>query len=468
MPADPATETRSIFARHALLPGGWAENVRIDVNEDGTIGAVATGQHLRRSDAARIVLPAPGNLHSHSFQRAMAGMTERRAAGRDSFWTWRELMYRFLDVLTPDQLEAVAAFTFMEMLEAGYAAVGEFHYVHHQPGGAPYDALAETSERMMAAAGATGIGLTHLPVLYTYGGAGKQDLKGGQLRFGCDPERFEALFTAARSTLERSLPADARIGIAPHSLRATEPDALKAIFAAHPADPVHMHAAEQTLEVEEVEAWLGARPIDWIASNLPLDQRWCLIHSTHMTEAETLALAGSGAVAGLCPITESNLGDGIFNAEAYLDADGHIGIGSDSNIRIALSEELRTLEYSQRLRDRARNVLAGDPKGPAEGATGQRLYASALAGSARALDRHAGAIETGRLADLVAIDGDAIALAALTPHQFIDGWVFAGDDRLVTDVWAAGRHCVENGQHKDHAAITARYRAAVESLVARI
>ncbi len=449
----------AIHAKRALLGAEWARDVRVIV--DGLhIALIETGVVAESADTrVDTLLPAPGNLHSHSFQRAMAGMTEHRASGRDNFWSWRELMYRFLNRLTPDQIEAIAGLVFMEMLEAGYAAVGEFHYVHHQPGGAPYDDLAELSGRICAAAAETGIGLTHLPVLYTYGGASKAPLRGGQLRFGNDLDRFQTMVQATGRYLA-DCPADTSLGVAPHSLRATAPDELAALLAAFPDMPIHIHAAEQMQEVEQVSNWLGARPVEWLLANTGLDKRWCLIHATHMTERETHGLAASGAVVGLCPITESNLGDGIFDGERYLAAGGMFGVGSDSNIRIALGEELRTFEYSQRLRDQARNVLAS-----ADCSVGQTLYSGALQGAARALNRHSGQIAVGFLADMVAIDSEAPALYALCDDQLLDGMIFVAGQGIVRDVWSAGRHTVENGRHWARDAVLKRYRKAIMCLL---
>jgi formimidoylglutamate deiminase len=454
----------TIHARHALLPDGWAENVRVAFEEDGRIESILMGQDSatqRGVVQVGILLPAMANLHSHSFQRAMAGRTEFRAEGRDSFWTWRELMYRFTAALTPDQIEAIANLVFMEMLEAGYASVGEFHYLHHLPGGTAYDDLAETSLRIFAAANTSGIGLTHLPVLYTFGGAGEKPLGDAQARFGNDGDRFVALVEAARAGADKSLPADARVGIAPHSLRATSPELLREMVTHFVDGPIHIHIAEQPREVEDVSEWLGVRPVEWLLRNLDVDGRWCLVHATHMTDAETVALAKSGAVAGLCSITEANLGDGPFNGPTYLAAGGAIGLGSDSNVRISLAEEIRMLEYSQRLRDVSRNVmLAG------EGSVGESLYRRCLAGGAQALGRDSGAIAVGQLADLVALDGGHLVFAGLDPEQFLDGWIFGGDDRVVRDVWSAGRHMVRDGRHIERDKIEAGYRKAIATLMA--
>ena len=389
-------------------------------------------------------------------------MTEYRMAGKDSFWTWRDLMYRFTANLTPEHIEAIAAFVFLEMQEAGYASVGEFHYLHHQAGGATYDDLGELSSRIATAAAKTGIGLTHLPVLYTYGGAGQMPLEAGQARFGNSVDRFNDLVARARDVVAH-LPADCQVGIAPHSLRATSPDDLKAVLAAHTAGPVHIHIAEQPKEVADISAWLGARPVEWLLANADVTTNWCLIHATHMTADETTKMAKSGAVAGLCPVTEANLGDGPFNGPGYLDAGGAFGVGSDSNVLVSLTEELRTLEYSQRLRDVARNVMV-----VGEGSVGDTIYTGAAKGGAQALGRGAGEIAVGELADVVAIDSAAPSMCALRQDQILDGLVFAAKDDVVTDVWSAGRHAVQSGRHVKRDDIVAAYKLAMQSLMASL
>lgn len=451
-----------IFAKQAKLSTGWASNVRV-AHVDGWITDISADQSPQPTDVCvDILLPALGNLHSHSFQRAMAGMTEYRMACKDSFWTWRDLMYRFTANLTPEHIEAIAGLVFLEMQEAGYASVGEFHYLHHQPGGTPYDDLGELSGRIASAAAATGIGLTHLPVLYTYGGAGQAPLEDGQARFGNSVDRFNDLVARARDVVAGLL-ADCRIGIAPHSLRATSPDDLKSVLAAHDAGPVHIHISEQPKEVADISAWLGARPVEWLLANADVAQNWCLIHATHMTAQETVNMAKSGAVAGLCPVTEANLGDGPFNGPNYLEAGGAIGVGSDSNVLISLTEELRTLEYSQRLRDVARNVMV-----VGEGSVGETLYMGAAKGGAQALGRDGGEIAVGKLADVVAIDSSAPSLCALRQDQLLDGLVFAAKDDVVTDVWSAGRHAVRSGRHVKRDAIHSAYKDAIKSLMASL
>jgi len=472
-----------IRAAQALLPDGWAFDVSVGVGEDGRLASVErapVGERAAEASAVGVgsaggpdetyevqrvdvLLPAPANAHSHAFQRAMAGLAERRGPDpSDSFWTWRRLMYRFLDRLGPDEIEAIAAFVQMEMLEAGYACNVEFHYLHHQVGGARYEDLAELSGRIVAAAATSGIGLTLLPVHYEYGGLDRRALAGGQRRFGTDIDTFAQLLEGAGEALGH-LPPDARLGVAPHSLRAIDAAHLPALLGLAPQAPFHMHLAEQSAEVDEVQEALGARPVEWLLDNADVDQRWCLIHCTQMLAHETLALARSGAVAGLCPITESSLGDGIFDGASFLGAGGRIAIGSDSNVRIALVEELRTLEYSQRLRDRSRAALA-----TADRSTGRRLFDAVLAGGAQAAGRGAGGIEVGSPADLLALDTDRVDLDGRTGDTLLDSLVFAGDDAMVSDVWAAGRHLVSGGRHRARESIVANYRAAMRGLQAAL
>lgn len=450
----------TVHAKSALIGSDWVSDLRVEVKE-GRISRVETGARPQpQDDQVDVLLPALANLHSHSFQRAMAGMTETRADGRESFWTWRNLMYRFLDRLTPDQIEAIAALVFIEMQEAGYASVGEFHYVHHQPGGQPYETRSELSQRIFAAAQQTGIGLTHLPVLYTYGGVQQEPLAGGQLRFGQSVDAYLRLVEDCRKGAPHP---DSLVGIAPHSLRATSASDLQTLLQAAPQGPVHIHIAEQTQEVRDVQTALGATPVSWLLDNADVNDHWCLIHATHMTDAETQAMARSGAVAGLCPITEANLGDGIFNGAVYGQAGGSFGVGSDSNVRISLSEELRMLEYSQRLRDRERTVLVQQA-----GSVGHALYTGAAEGGAQALSRDAGQIAVGKLADMVAIDRTHPTLCALTDDQLLDGLCFAAHDGVVTDLWSAGRHMVRQGRHVNRDQIISAYRVGIADLLSAV
>ena len=447
-----------LFAETALLPDGWASNVRVEV-ADGRIVAVKLGVV---ADAQKLgcLLPAPVNLHSHAFQRAMAGMTERRGPSPDSFWTWRTLMYRFLDHLSPDDVQAIAAFQQMETLEAGYAGVAEFHYLHHQPGGAPYDDLAEMSGRIVAAARDTGIGLTLLPVLYQQGGCDGRALTSGQLRFGNDMDRFAKLWQGAGA---HATGADMVVGVAPHSLRAVSVQGLQAVVALAPQAPVHLHIAEQVAEVAEVLAHRGARPVEWLLQNAEVDARWCAVHATQMEPSETLQLVASGAVAGLCPITEANLGDGIFDGMRWLGAGGRFGVGSDSNVRISLTEELRSLEYSQRLAGKGRAMFA-----TADKSTGRVLFEGVVQGGAQAAGRQSGGIRVGDWADMLALDMGAVDLEGRQGDDILDAFIFAGDDRLVTDVWSAGRHVVTGGRHLARERIEAGYRRVMARLRAKL
>jgi formimidoylglutamate deiminase len=440
-----------LHAKSALLPEGWARDVRIRV-EGGRIVEVTSGVV---GQGHGVILPAPVNLHSHTFQRAMAGMTEGRTAGQDSFWTWRALMYRFLERLSPEDVQAIAAQAMVEMAEAGFSAVCEFHYLHHPVGGGTYADPAEMSGRIVDAARETGLGLTHLPVIYEQGGVDARALAGGQLRFGSDPDTYARLLDGAGRALA-TMP-DAVLGVAPHSLRAVSRPTL-ARLAGMTNGPVHIHIAEQVAEVAEVQAAWGARPVDWAVANLPVDGRWCMVHATQMTAAEVAALARTGAVAGLCPITEANLGDGIFDGPGWLAAGGRFGVGTDSNVRISLAEELRVLEYSQRLTLKARAVMADDRS------TGRLLWEGAVRGGAQAAGRGSGAIAVGAWADLLALDTGDLRLEGLEGDQLLDAFVFAGRDGLVRNLWSAGRHIVQGGRHIARDAIAERFRATMRRL----
>ena len=449
---------QTIWAETALLPSGWASNVRVDIDAEGRISGVQEGAP-ENGTRFPMLLPAPVNVHSHAFQRAMAGLTERRGPDpSDSFWTWRQLMFRFLDRLMPEHIEAITAFVQMEMLEAGYGASVEFHYLHHQPGGVAYDNIAENSTRIIAAAKLSGMGLCLLPVHYQFGGCDGRDLTAGQVRFGNTLEQFRNLHGAASASLNEAHK-DSSLGVAPHSLRAVCLNDLKSYNDVFPSGPIHMHLAEQVAEVEEVQQHWDARPVTWALDNMDLNARWCLIHCTQMMPNETIALARSGAVAGLCPITESSLGDGIFDAVRWVNNNGAFAIGSDSNIRISLSEELRTLDYSQRLRDGSRAALASPDE-----STGRRMFDAILKGGAQASCRDTGRIEVGCWADLLSLDTSSEHLWGRQEDTALDAWIFAGDDRLVTDVWSAGRHMVKGGEHIDRAQIVSDYKRTIDAL----
>ncbi|MES2337519.1 MAG: formimidoylglutamate deiminase [Pseudomonadota bacterium] len=440
----------------ALLPTGWVENVRIAIC-DGVVGSIERDALAKPDDDRHaIALPGLPNLHSHAFQRGMAGLAERAGPSDDSFWTWREIMYRFVDRLTPDDLQTIAALAQVEMLESGFTRVGEFHYLHHDPSGGAYADRAEMAAAIGAACAETGIGLTLLPVFYAHSGFGGAAPTAGQRRFVHDLDGFAALIEASRRVIA-AIP-DGVLGVAPHSLRAVTPDQLAALLPMQDG-PIHIHAAEQTREVEDCLAWSGARPVEWLLDHMPIDRRWCLVHATHMTPTETRRLARSGAVAGLCPITEANLGDGIFSALAFLAEGGRFGIGSDSNVRIDATEELRLLEYGQRLRLRGRNVLANG------GSTGAALWTGALAGGAQAL----GAVQSitpGASADFVTLDPGHPDLAGRRGDTILDALVFAAGRSAIDGVWRRGRQVVTNGRHVARERIADRYRATLARLLA--
>ena len=394
------------------------------------------------------------NLHSHAFQRAMAGMAEVRGPADDSFWSWRTVMYRFALSMTPDHVEAIAAQLYMEMLEAGFSRVGEFHYLHHDKDGGAYANIAEMVERIGAASAETGIGLTLLPVFYAHSGFGGAAPSEGQRRFVNSLENFSRLLEGCRKVTSRL--AGAKLGVAPHSLRAVTPEQLAEVTTMAGGAPIHIHVAEQVREVEDCIAHTGARPVEWLLANAAVDQRWCLIHATHMTPDETRDMARSGAVAGLCPITEANLGDGIFAASEFLAAGGRLGVGSDSNVSISLPEELKTLEYSQRLSRRARNVIAERSQ-----STGRRLFDEALEGGNIALNGSTG-LAVGNEADLVTLDVSAVPY--LSQDFLLDSWIFAGGV-AVDCVWVGGRKQVQGGRHISRDAISRRFRSAMLDLL---
>lgn len=451
---------RRLILDHAFLPGGWARNVGIDI-ERGTIAAVHSEASAEgRERIAGVTLPGLPNLHSHTFQRGMAGLAETRGPEGDSFWTWRQVMYRFLGSLAPDGVEAIAAFAMMEMLEGGFTALAEFHYLHHDADGCPYADIAELSGRIAAAAQETGMGLTLLPVFYAQGGFGSVAPTEGQRRFINDVESYGRLLEGARKAVARL--DDAVVGIAPHSLRAVTPESLDEVVTMAGEGAIHIHVAEQVKEVEDCLAWSGQRPVAWLLDHAPVDRRWCLIHATHLNAQEIEGVAASGAVAGLCPITEANLGDGIFEGVDYLAIEGRFGVGSDSNIAISAPGELRQFEYSQRLKHRARNVLA-----ECEGqSTGRSLYEKALAGGAQALGRRIGAIAEGHRADLVVLDADHPDLAAVSEDRWIDSYVFVAGKAAIDTVFVAGKPVVRSGRHVDRDMIRARYGRAMARILA--
>lgn len=441
----------TIYGDNVLLQDGWAKNVAITVDTRGDIASVVTGAAFEPELMARLPGPAiPGmpNLHSHAHQRAMAGMSEYRASGagaEDSFWTWRDVMHRFAEKVTPEILEAVASQLYVEMVKAGYTAVCEFHYMHHGPGGDAYDDPAEMSMALVRAASRAGIGITLLPVLYQTGGYAGKEPNPGQRRFISDPEMLLTIIDAVR-TVHASDP-QVKVGVAPHSPRQVTADGMKAVIEGLTAmdahAPIHIHVAEQENDVSESVEFTGLRPVEWTMENFDVGPRWCLIHATHLTGNETTAMAQSGAVAGLCPTTEANLGDGIFPLLPYLEAGGHFGIGSDSHISVGVIEELRWLEYGQRLIKRRRNLTAA---GPGQ-STGVRLYDGALRGGAQASGRMLGKLAEGCRADFLVLDPEHPQLVGRSGDRLIDSLIFSGNSSPMQEVWIAGKRMVVNGRH---------------------
>lgn len=452
------TAPRSFHFSEALLAEGWAENVRISV-ADGLISAIETGVAPTPVDERHAVsLPGLPNLHSHAFQRGMAGLAEVRGPAGDSFWTWREIMYRFVDRIDPDDLTAIAAMAYVEMLEGGFTRVGEFHYLHHDRDGTAFADPAAMSAAIAGAAEESGIALTHLPVFYAHGDFGGAAPGQGQRRFINDVVGFARLIEGARAALA-PLP-DAVLGVAPHSLRAVTPDELGPVAALAGDGPIHIHIAEQTREVDACLAWSGGRPVEWLLDHAAVDERWCLVHATHITDAEAVAMAAGGAVAGLCPITEANLGDGIFPAEPFLAAGGRYGVGSDSNVLIDATEELRLLEYGQRLAARGRNLIARE----AGRSSGAALWRGALTGGARALGAAAG-LAVGHAADFITLDMGHVSLAERRGDAVLDGLVFAAGRTAIDGVWRRGVQVVAGGRHQHREAVAERYRGVLARLL---
>lgn len=447
----------ALWFEQALLADGWTRDVRVSIAA-GRISAIAADTAPQPGDERHAIgLPGLANLHCHGFQRGMAGLSERRGRPDDDFWSWREIMYRFLDRLTPDDIAAINALAFVEMMESGFTRVAEFHYLHNDVDGRRYADPAETAGAVVAAAAESGIGLTLLPVFYAHGDFGGTPPAPGQRRFLSGVDSFAALVDASRA----KLPADAAFGIAPHSLRAVTAEELAAILPLAGDGPIHIHAAEQRREVEASLAWSGERPVEWLLNHADVDARWCLVHATHLTESECDRLAASGAVAGLCPVTEANLGDGIFPADRYLAKGGMLGIGTDSNILIDPAGELRALEYSQRLRDRRRAILGSD----AIASIGERLFGEALAGGARATRAGTG-IAVGEPADLFSLDAEDPVFAGADSATILDRWIFAARTPVIDCVWRGGRKWVEDGRHVARDTISERYKAALRGLLA--
>ena len=455
---------RQLFAADALLPTGWARDVLVSWDGAGRITAVTpNAQPNGAAVAPGPVLPGMPNLHSHAFQRAFAGLTEYRGESQDSFWSWRNLMYRFAARITPESLEAIATWLYVEMLEAGYTSVCEFHYVHHDQDGTPYADDATLSLALLRAARNAGIGITLLPVLYQTSGFGAKPPRADQARFIRSTDNMLSL-------LERLAPVvraqGGVLGLAPHSLRAVPPGALReavaGMHAIDPRAPIHIHIAEQTKEVDDCLVWSGQRPVEWLLDHAPVDARWCLVHATHMSDAEYQRAAAAGAVAGLCPSTEANLGDGVFDLPRWRDAGGVWGIGSDSHICVNAAEEVMLLEYSQRLTRRARNVGATE----AQPDTATALWLQAVAGGAQASGVPVVGLAAGQRADFVVLDADHLALSGLPPEQALAAHVFASSrTSALAQTWVGGVCLVHEGRRAGRELAQLRFLRAREKLL---
>jgi formimidoylglutamate deiminase len=458
----------ALFADHALLPNGWAKNVRLAWDAAGVLTEVTPNAsrepHLER--AAGPVLPGMPNVHSHAFQRAMVGLSEQRTPSDNSFWSWRRLMYAFTQELGPEELEAIATQVYIEMLKCGYTSVCEFHYIHRDPHGRHYANRVELSERLIAAAGTAGIGLTLLPVLYEHSGFGRQPPLPEQRRFIASPEVLLEMMSDLRRTHREH--GQLRYGVAPHSLRAVSPEGLRRLLAGLDAldqrAPVHVHIAEQTTEVEEGSAILGASPVTWLLDHVAVDARWCLVHATHMTPEESVRVARSAATVGLCPTTEANLGDGVFDATTYLAVAGAWAIGSDSHVSVNLQEELRWLEYTQRLVHRQRNLLT-DRETPH---VAEHLYLSAVAGGASASARNIAGLAVGQRADLLVLNPHAPDALADDPAITLSAWIFGNHGAHgARDVMTGGRWVVKERNHAAEETVRRDYCRVRVALIER-
>lgn len=454
---------KTFYFKRAWLPNGWADNVKLEIGSDGTIRKVekSVSDHPPERFTGTVI-PGMPNIHSHAFQRAMAGLAEHQTSAADSFWTWRETMYRFANRVSPQDLYHIASQLYVEMLQAGFTSVAEFHYIHHQPDGAPYPAPEEAGLALLRAAADVGIGITLLPVLYMRSGFSARSVNHEQRRFANSLDSYLYLFDQLRKHCDKH-PLQ-QLGLALHSLRAVPTQAISEVLTEierrAPGCPIHIHIAEQILEVEDCIESLGQRPVEWLLSNHKVDNRWCLIHATHLSQQEIQMLAHSGAVAGLCPTTEANLGDGIFPLFEYLSEGGSIAVGSDSNISVSLIEELRWLEYGQRLARRQRNICVNDQ----EQHTGTNLYTECLAGGALALGQPVGRIEAGYRADILVLDEQTPLLANTADDSLLDTFIFSGNRNLVRKVMVGGEWKVIDFNHPDAVEITGNYIDAVKRL----
>ena len=454
---------QTYFIKKALLSQGWAKNVRLGVDDKGLIVSLQTNVLAEQNDhRLGLVIPGLVNCHSHAFQRAMAGLTEYQVSPTDTFWSWRKTMYRFANLVSPEDLQDIASYLYLEMIKQGYTSVAEFHYVHHQPNGKPYSSVSQLSQSVINAANIAGINLTLLPVLYMNAGFGDQALLDDQKRFGNSVDSYLALHDEA--TRYCSHQSQHSLGMALHSLRAVPASSMTEVIShfkdrAHSC-PIHIHIAEQTQEVEQSIKALGKRPVEWLLDKYDIDKQWCLIHATHMTPKETAQVAKSGATVVICPTTEANLGDGLFPLRQYLDDGGQIAIGSDGNTCTNPMEELRWLEYGQRLLSRTRNVASDDR----ERHTGTNLYRHCLEGGARSIGQKPGALTLGGRADLIVLDDNSADLANIAADSILDVLIFGTSQSLIKDVMVNGTWKITHYHHADEERIKNTFISATKAL----
>ncbi len=459
----PEVRAQLLWAPAAWLADGWRENVLLRIDAEGHWAEIEVG--VAPAPAAATVLAGPllpglVDAHSHAFQRAFAGLAERREADDDDFWSWRDRMYRVALRITPAQLHAVASQLYVELLMGGYTQVCEFHYLQHDVDGRPYADPLEMSWALADAAAEAGLGLTLLPVLYERAGFAQSALRDDQRRFAMVADQVWAA-TQSIAAGDRPL---VNAGLAIHSLRAAAPESIAALrdHAIEFDGPIHIHVAEQTAEVEGCLVATGTRPVDWLAKHKLLDARWQLVHATHTVPEEIDAVATSGAGVVICPSTEANLGDGLCDLRGWLDAGVPISIGSDSNATRDPLEELRWLDYGQRLVLRQRNVAAAPQAG--EASTAQRLFTRALAGGAAAAGHSRWGLVPGARADALVVDLQDAALLGIPAPRLLDALVFCSPGRPWRDVMVAGRWVVRNGRHAQSAAIASRFTSAMQSI----
>lgn len=458
-----------LYAENILIGSQWQADKTLSIDAEGVITSIESGKDPQAITLNGSVIPGMVNCHSHAFQRAFAGYSEYRGQTdlgvdiEDSFWSWRDIMYRFVAKMTPEDAHTVASFVYVEMLKAGYTSVAEFHYLHHQAGGAHYDDPAEMSHQIINAASSTGIGLTHLPVLYSYAGFGEVTPTEAQGRFIHATEDYLKLID--RVDKNYTAQNNFQLGIAPHSLRAVSSTQLEEIIphirAINNKAPIHIHISEQIQEVNDCLKHYGQRPVKWLLDNHTMDENWCLIHATHLTDGETRNLAESGAVVGICPLTEANLGDGIFPTVEYLTGGGKFAIGSDSHIGINVAEELRLLEYGQRLSRHQRAVLVDKNCS----SVGQYLYTKATRDGADAIGQNVGEIAIGKRADLVVLNPDHPSMLCKKGSFILDAAIFACTELPVKDVYVAGKQVVESGQHNLDSQLKENYKSVLTRIV---